>query len=151
MRRDWFVILGLALGSVSPAGAQAPTVDGAAPQPSVELPAELARVLRDYERHWSAGDASELAALFVDEGLIVRDGTWIRGRAAIRQAYQIAGGPLRLRAIEFAADGVVGYIVGAYGYGESLPVDDVGLFVLTLRREPSGRWLIVSDMDRGGG
>lgn len=151
MRMTLLVFLGLWLGSVAPARAQAPTADGAAPQPSVELPADLARVLRDYERHWSAGDAAALAALFVEPGLIVHDGTWIRGRAAIREAYQIAGGPLRLRAIEFASDGDVGFIVGAYGYGEGTPPDDAGLFVLTLQRGPTGQWLIVSDMDRGAG
>jgi hypothetical protein len=41
--------------------------------------------------------------------------------------------------------------VGAYGYGESLSVEDMGLFPLTLRRVASGRWLIVSDLDRSGG
>ncbi len=120
-------------------------------QPSVELPAELDRVLRDYEGHWSTGDAEALSALFVDRGLIVSGGNWIRGREAIREAYRIASGPLRLRAIEYSADGAVGFIVGAYGYGETLPVDDVGMFVLTLQRDPSGHWLIVSDMDRGIG
>ena len=72
------------------------------PEPSVELPPDLARVLQDYERHWSAGQEDELAALFVEGGLIQRRGTWIRGRDAIRDAYRSASGPLRLRAIEYA-------------------------------------------------
>ena len=120
-------------------------------QPSIELPDEVERVLRDYERHWSAGEADELAALFVERGLIVSGGTWIRGREAIRRAYQIASGPLLLRAIEYSIDGDVGYVVGAYGYGDERPVTDAGLFVLTLQRESTGRWLIVSDMDRSAG
>ena len=144
------VVLGLSLAAAGPLHGQDRAV-GVEPQPSVELPADMARVLRDYERHWSAGNADELAALFVERGLIVRQGSWIRGREAIRQAYGIASGPLRLRAIEYGADGDVGYIVGAYGYGEDLPVEDGGLFVLTLARDPSGRWLIVSDLDRGAG
>jgi ketosteroid isomerase-like protein len=144
------VVLGLSLVFVAPLHGQDPTA-GVDPQPSVELPDDMARVLRDYERHWSAGNAEELAALFVERGLIVRQGMWIRGREAIREAYQIAAGPLRLRAIEYGSDGDVGYIVGAYGYGEDLPVQDRGLFVLTLERDSSGRWLIVSDMDRGAG
>jgi len=136
----------LALSPATPVDAQA-----AAPsqQASVDLPPELDRVLRDYERHWSAGNADALAALFVDEGLIVHEGSWIRGQAAIRDAYQIASGPLTLRAIEFAADDRLGYIVGAYGYGEELPITDRGMFVLTLRRADGGSWLIVSDLDRG--
>ena len=139
----WMVFGGGARGLA----AQSPGPGSVTPQPSVELPDELDRVLRDYEAHWGAGEADALAELFVEEGLIVRGG-WIRGRDAIRRAYQTASGPLRLRAIEFAADGSVGYIVGAYGYGDEQPVEDRGLFVLTLQRGASGRWLIVSDMDR---
>ncbi len=133
---------------LEPVSGQDQEVVQLAPQPSVELPPDLARVLRDYERHWSAGEAEALASLFVESGLIVRRGTWIRGRAAIEEAYRHASGALRLRAIEFDAGDRLGYIIGAYGYGESLPVDDSGMFVLTLRRDPDGRWLIVSDLDR---
>ncbi|MDH3222740.1 MAG: nuclear transport factor 2 family protein [Gemmatimonadota bacterium] len=146
------VLLGaLHMGMVPAASGQAPATEVLPePQPSVELPPDLARVLRDYESHWSAGRADDLAGLFVERGLIVRHGTWIRGRDAIREAYGNASGPLKLRAIEFAADGRLGYILGAYGYGDQRPVEDRGLFVLTLRRDESGRWLIVSDMDRSG-
>lgn len=132
-------------GQTSQLGPEAPVR-----QPSVELPPELDRVLRDYERHWSAGQADELAELFVEGGLIQSRGVWNRGREAIREAYVGASGPLRLRAVEYASDGHVGFIVGAFGYGEVLPVEDIGLFVLTLRRGPNGSWLIVSDLDRSG-
>ena len=143
------LVVGLVLICGGPLEGQDPESRGVDRQPSVALPEDLARVLRDYERHWSAGEADELAALFVERGLIVRQGTWIRGRDAIRQAYQSASGPLRLRAIEYATDGDVGFIVGAYGYGADRSVADSGMFTLTLHRESSGRWLIVSDMDRG--
>jgi ketosteroid isomerase-like protein len=145
------LVVGLFLAGVGPLHGQDPDPGEADPQPSVQLPDDLARVLRDYERHWSAGSANELAALFVERGLIVRQGSWIRGREAIAQAYQNASGPIQLRAIEYATDGDVGYIVGAYGYGQDRPMEDRGMFVLTLRRESSGRWLIVSDLDRGVG
>ena len=145
------LVAGLYLVSVASLHAQDPDLGAADPQPSVDLPNDLAQVLRDYERHWSAGEADELSALFIERGLIVRGVTWIRGRDAIRQAYQNASGPLRLRAIEYASDGDVGYIIGAYGYGEDLPVEDNGMFVLTLQRDSSGGWLIVSDLDRGSG
>lgn len=151
MKRNWIaglLAVGVGLGVADIAHGQSAASAGT--QPSVELPDDFARVLRDYERHWSRGEASELAQLFVERGLIVREGQWIRGREAIELAYQSASGPLRLRAIEYAADGNAGYIVGAYGYGDDLPVGDVGLFVLTLQRDLDGRWLIVSDMDRSG-
>jgi hypothetical protein len=145
-----FALVGLALVACAPCydlSAQG-TPERPGPQPSRDLPSELSRVLRDYERFWSTGQEDELATLFVEEGLIVRNGSWIRGRAAIREAYRDASGPLRLRAIEYATDGGVGYVVGAYGYGEEAQVQDRGMFVLTLRRNSSGLWLIVSDLDR---
>jgi ketosteroid isomerase-like protein len=115
-----------------------------APLPSVTLPPELDRVLRDYERNWKASDGTALSELFTDDGFINRNG-WIRGRDAIRQAYARSGGDLRLRAIAFATGDTVGYIVGGYRYGEA--ATDGGKFILTLRRAPRGDWKIAADLD----
>jgi ketosteroid isomerase-like protein len=116
--------------------------------PSVELPPALDRVLRDYERAWQARDPAALAALFAEDGFVLANGRApVRGRTAIRDAYKDGGGPLSLRALAFATEGPVGYIIGAYGPrpGEK----DSGKFVLTLRRSAEGRWLIAADMDNG--
>lgn len=115
--------------------------------PSVELSPELGRVLRDYEAAWRRGDAAGLAALFAEDGFILQGGRApVRGRAAIQAAYAgQGGGPLRLRALAAATADTVGYIIGAYGYGDA--PGDQGKFTLTLRRGPDGRWLIFSDMD----
>ena len=123
--------------------------EGAAAQlPSVTLPAEVERVLRDYERNWAAGDEAALAALFTEDGFILQNGRQpVRGRAAIQQAYANSQGPLRLRAMGYAADDSVGYIVGAFGYGEGDA--DMGKFVLALRRAPGGPWQIAADIDNG--
>ena len=117
--------------------------------PSIELPPALDRVLRDYERAWGGGDAAALAALFTEDGFVLQSNRApIRGRAAIEALYRgQAGGDLRLRALAFATADSVGYIIGAYGYGEA-PADR-GKFTLTLRRGPDQRWLIASDMDNG--
>src|SRR5688572_9033659 len=132
------------LGAQSPAAAAAPA---ASPLPSVTLPPELDRVLRDYERGWRAGDAAALAALFAEDGFVMQGGRPpVRGRAAIRAAYGGgAGGPLRLRALAYATADTIGYILGAYGYGADST--DMGKFTLTLRRPRGGAWLIFSDMD----
>jgi ketosteroid isomerase-like protein len=114
--------------------------------PSVELPPALDRVLRDYERAWQARDPNALAALFVEDGFVLSNGRLpVRGRSDSRAAYKDGGGPLSLRALAYATEGAVGYIVGAYGprAGEK----DTGKFVLALRRDPEGRWLIAADMD----
>lgn len=130
-----------------PVAAQAPS-DSAAlalQLPSVELPPELARVLTDYEVAWRRG-GSEVAKLFVEDGYVLSGGRPpIHGRTAIGAHYPQEGGPLSLRAIAYAAEGSVGYIIGAYTTERGKP--DIGKFTLTLRKDPGGRWMIVSDMD----
>ncbi len=114
---------------------------------SVDLPAELARVLRDYEKAWSARDPDGLAALFTEDGFVLSpQRPPVRGRQAIRRRYQGSGGPLALRALAYAAAGDVGYIIGAFARERG--ADDIGKFTLTLRKV-EGRWLIMSDMDNG--
>jgi uncharacterized protein (TIGR02246 family) len=117
--------------------------------PSVTLPPSLDRVLRDYERAWRSADADALVALFTPDGFVLQPARPpARGRAALAEVYRgQGGGPLRLRALAYATADTVGYIVGAYGYGND-PAD-VGKFTLTLRRARDGRWLIASDMDNG--
>ena len=117
--------------------------------PSVQLPPALDRVLRDYERAWRARDVAALVALFTDDGFVLQPGRApARGRAALARVYEgQGGGALRLRALAYAHADSVGYIIGAYGYGNA-PGDE-GKFTLTLRRARDGRWLIASDMDNG--
>ena len=143
-----FVAIALA---VVPARAQ----ESRAPQnaidtlPSIALPAELDRVLRDYERAWRSGDAQALVALFTTDGFVLQPGRPpVRGHTALAEVYQgQAGGPLRLRPLAYATADSVGYIIGAYGYGDD--PNDQGKFTLTLRWGSDGRWLIASDMDNG--
>jgi ketosteroid isomerase-like protein len=104
-------------------------------------------VLRDYERHWRAGDADALVSLFTGDGFVARRGGWIRGRDALRETLEGTSSDLRLRAVEYAADGSVGYMVGAYGYGDQPGIPDRGMFILALRRAEDGRWLIAADLD----
>jgi ketosteroid isomerase-like protein len=118
------------------------------PIPSVSLPPDLDRVLRDYEKAWAARDATGLAALFAEDGFVLQGGKPpVRGRAAIRAAYEGHGGPLSLRALAFGAEGGTGFILGGYA-GKAGDADD-GKFTLTLRKGTDGRWMIFSDMDNG--
>jgi ketosteroid isomerase-like protein len=127
------------------AGAEAPV---AQPPPSVTLPAPLARVLGDYEVAWRSQDAAALAALFAEDGFVLSSGAPpVRGRAEIQSHYQGQGGPLALRALAYATEGSVGYIIGGFAREQGSP--DIGKFTLTLRKGADGRWLIMSDMDNG--
>ena len=56
-----------------------------APLPSIVLPPELDRVLRDYERGWPAGDATALADLFADAAFVPRSGGRAPGRKLIER------------------------------------------------------------------
>ena len=126
----------------------APEETAQRPQPSITLPAPLARVLTDYERSWQAKDAAGLAALFAEDGLVLSTGRPpVRGRAQIEERYKGVGGPLALRAFAFATEGSLGYILG--GFARQAGEPDIGKFTLTLRNGKDGRWLIVSDMDNG--
>jgi ketosteroid isomerase-like protein len=105
-------------------------------------------VLRDYERAWQNKDVPQLTGLFTDDGFVLSNTRApVRGRPDIAQVYQSAGGGLWLRALGYSVGDSVGYIVGAYGYGATPAVPDVGKFVLALRRGPGGHWLIAADID----
>jgi ketosteroid isomerase-like protein len=137
----------LALGLAVP-GVHAQAPDRAGLPPLVELPAELDRVLRDYETAWAAGDADALAALFTEDGFALRPRRApVMGRTALREAYAGAGGPLVLRAYAFAIGGSVAHVIG--GFAPTASDREIGKFVLSLERGPSGRWLIVADIDNG--
>ena len=116
--------------------------------PSVSLAPELARVLTDYEAAWQARDPKKVAMLFAEDGFVLSIGhPPVRGRAAIERQYAKAGGPLSLRALAYATEGSIGYIIGGFTRHRGDP--DTGKFTLTLRRGEDGRWLIMSDMDNG--
>jgi ketosteroid isomerase-like protein len=150
MRRLLLVTMTCAALGAMPARAQSPAT-APPPIPSATLPPALDRVLREYERAWKSGDADAVAALFAQDGFLLQSGRApIRGRSAIAAQYRgQAGGALRLRALGYAAGDTVGYIAGAYGYGEGADVPDMGKFTLTLRRDRGGAWQIFSDMDNG--
>lgn len=116
--------------------------------PSIDLPPALNRVLTDYEDAWQKRDPEALANLFAEDGFVLPNGAPpVRGRANIKEKYKNAGGDLSLRALAFATEGPVGYIIGAFSRKKSEP--DIGKFTLTLKKDTSGKWLIMSDMDNG--
>ena len=134
------VVALLSLGSF----AQDP-VPPAVAMPSVELPPELDRVLRDYEKAWQARDADALAALFADDGFVLSNSRPpVRGREAIRAAYAESGGHLSLRAFSYSVERSTGFIVGGYAVSADKP--DIGKFVLALKRV-KGKWMIAADID----
>ena len=118
-------------------------------QDAIDLPADLQEVLDNYSKYWEAKDASQLAALFTEDGQILRPGhTRTTGRSEIEEAYKNSGGPLYLRAYDYQIQGTLAYIIG--GYASSSDTKDVGKFTLILKQE-DGKWMIHSDMDNHNG
>lgn len=134
-----------------PAAPSAPAAPTPAPLPSVKLPPELDRVLRDYEKAWMAKDLATLVKLFTPDGMALPNGRpAAQGEAEITAAYNGSmGTPLALRAIAFGTSGDLGYIIGGFAVAADKP--DLGKFTLVLRKGKDGRWLIVSDMDNPNG
>jgi hypothetical protein len=141
-----FTLSVLAIPSSAQTTPAAPAV-AAEQLPSITLPADLDAVLRNYERAWRANDIPTLVSLFTEDGFVLQPGRPpARGHAALTNVYRgQAGGMLRLRALAYGSSDTIGYIIGAYGYGDA---GDQGKFTLTLRRA-GNRWLIASDMDNG--
>jgi ketosteroid isomerase-like protein len=143
----------VALASViagAQAGAPTPQASPETQAPAaMSLPPAFDRVLRDYEAAWRDGDGQRLAALFTEDGFAIQSGSPIRrGRAAIAAGITKPGGMLQLTAYAYSSSGSVGYIVGGYRYPNTVGAG--GRFVLALRSDPDGRWLIAADLDNGG-
>lgn len=137
-------------GAPARVGARAPqaNADSQAP-PAITLPPAFDRVLRDYEAAWRAGDGKRLAELFTEDGFAVQSGSPIRrGRAAIAGGITKPGGTLQLTAYAYSSSGNVGYIVGGYRYPTTVGAG--GRFVLALRSDADGRWMIAADLDNSG-
>ena len=66
-------------------------------------------------------------------------------REAIAKAYENSGGPLHLRAFEYAIEDAVAYIIGGYSHDPDAP--DSGKYILTLVKLEDGQWYITADMD----
>ena len=113
----------------------------------VQLPPAVARVLTDYEVAWRARDAAALARLFADGRVVVPNACApVNSRAEVERCYSGSGGNLSLRALSYAVDGSLGFIVGEFAAAAGDPPS--GKFVLTLWKNPDGRWMIIADMDR---
>jgi len=142
----WAAMPAVAQPSSARASGAPQQAESPATLPTVPLPPELDRVLRDYEKAWGARDPQALAALFAEDGFVLPGGRPpVRGRVAIEQHYKGSGGPLVLRALAFATDGSLGWIIG--GYTGTAGGQDDGKFTQTLRKRADGFWLINSDMD----
>jgi predicted TIM-barrel fold metal-dependent hydrolase len=117
------------------------------PLPTIELPEDLARLLREREKGWN--DKSALAPLFTEDSLVFdrRESRWIRGRDAV--AEYLAGNfakPHRVTPVAYAVEGSAGYIAGYF----TRPLEDgsiryFGQVLLSLQKGADGMWRIAAE------
>ena len=114
--------------------------------PAVALPADLAAVLRGRE---ALSGTSSAGQLFAPEGQIVQWGSpsrWVRGREAVGQALQGFTPGYRYVANAYSLEGGVASVSGVTARGEMPNLRFGTNFAITMRKDPLGRWQIVSEI-----
>jgi predicted TIM-barrel fold metal-dependent hydrolase len=113
---------------------------------AIQLPPDLARLLRDRER---VSGAPPVGELFTDDAIIREwaEGRWWQGHARINRFMNNLEKRVRLVPKAYAADDRAGYVAGNIEVpeaGGSGP--EVYNFVIGIRRGHSGQWQIASEM-----
>lgn len=127
---------------VSPAGAELRNRLNL-PVPVVELPPDLARLLRERAERWN--DKTALADLYTEDGLAFDPYSpgWVRGRAAVAaHLSDVFARPFRLTPLAFASAGSSGHIAGYFTRGDGPSLRHIGSFYLGLARGGDGVWRI---------
>jgi predicted TIM-barrel fold metal-dependent hydrolase len=117
------------------------------PLPAIELPEDLALLLREREKGWN--DKPALTGLFTEGSLVLdfREPHWIHGRDAVTT--YLAGlfaRPYRMTPISYGAQGSAGHIAGYFTRGEGASARHFGHFLLSLQKSDDGRWRIAAEI-----
>lgn len=116
------------------------------PLPAVDLPEDLARLLRDREKGWN--DKTALAGLFTEDSLLldIRERLWIRGRDEVSTylSWNFARA-YRMTPIAYKVEGSIGHIAGYFTRGEGPPTRHFGHFLLSLQKGADGVWRIAAE------
>jgi len=117
--------------------------------PEVSVPAPIAAVLGALREHWN--DPAALAPHYAEDALALANYQdpsigWRVGRAAVSTYL----GTLFARPFAFSPTVVLGSaeqarVAGYLSRGSGEALRRIGYFELALRRDPQGRWLVVSD------
>ncbi|HEU0012374.1 MAG TPA: hypothetical protein VFQ45_01750, partial [Longimicrobium sp.] len=114
--------------------------------PEVEVPAQLAPLLRERERLWN--DPAGLAALYTEESLAFtsRNRAWLRGRAEVAEYMgTLFARPYRIFPTRVEVGDSVGFIAGYYTRPVEGGIRYFGHAHLSLRREADGAWRIAGE------
>jgi predicted TIM-barrel fold metal-dependent hydrolase len=127
---------------LSPAGAK---LVNDPPLPAIELPEDLARLLRDREKGWN--DKAALTALFTEDSLVLdREPLWIRGRDEVTTYMStLYARPYRMTPVAYGVEGSTGHIAGYFTRGEGEAARHFGHFLWMVKKGPDGVWRIAAE------
>lgn len=119
------------------------------PLPAIELPKDLALLIRQREKGWN--DGSALAALYTEDSVLLNtldedSPTWVRGRDAVAKELAILfDSPYSITPVNYRLNAPAGSIAGYYTRGEGEAARHFGHVFLSLSQDSSGRWLIAAE------
>ncbi len=114
--------------------------------PAIELPEDLARLLRAREKGWN--DQPALAALYTEDSVLLDDraNNWIRGRVPVTtNLSERFARAYRITPVAYGAEGALGYIACYLTRGEGVAARHFGDVLLSLRKESGGAWRIAAE------
>ncbi len=117
------------------------------PLPTIELPQELERLLREREKGWN--DKTALARLFTEDSMVLdtHESRWVRGRDGVTE--YLAGAfakPHRVTPVGYAIKGTAAHIAGYF----TRPLEDgstryFGHVLLSLQKGADNVWRIAAE------
>lgn len=111
------------------------------PETAIELPSELAKVLKERERISGNNDPTDI---YTEDALFVQVGSsgdpWGRSREDARSLAGRWPGSMRFVPIRYGMSGTAAYIAGTLRFGTS--TQDMRNFVLGLNKGADGKWRI---------
>jgi predicted TIM-barrel fold metal-dependent hydrolase len=115
--------------------------------PVIELPEDLARLLRDRDEAFKQKDPAIMAKLYTEDALFLNplDPKWLRGEPAIAFVAKNTDGNFRAVPVAYAAGDSVGYIAGYWTSGEGAATHYDSNFLLSLRKGSDGKWRIAAE------
>lgn len=116
------------------------------PLPEIELPADLARLLRAREKGWN--DKQALTGLYTEDSLVFdfHETLWIRGRDEVT-AYMagLFARPYRITPIAYGAEGAAGYVAAYFTRGDGAAARHFGQALFSLQKGADGVWRIAAE------
>jgi predicted TIM-barrel fold metal-dependent hydrolase/ketosteroid isomerase-like protein len=115
--------------------------------PVIELPEELARLLRDKERYnGKETNASALADLYTKDALVLNPGSpaWLHGERAMNYVTNSIVID-RLMPTAFQADGSTGFIAGYEASTRGTSLEYVSNFLYAVKKDSDGKWRISAE------